>query len=261
MGASIARKGTHLERRVLCHQPVQGCASSCIMTCFSCAAMVFRYSKRARTFFTKYVPPEVTLLEMSPCQTLMCGVAYSCSYVLLLTLNDDYLLLIPHFVFVAFLSLYLVQHMITSLFLLHNCDAFIFFCTVLFLNFSPCSSLQGLIFVVDSNDRERIAEAKEELQKMVSSLPSVTQCVLPLLRQLCFWLLVITVWMGKSCFRDVISKIKNVRCSFCYCVSHDVWVSLNMCVGLCCVYLCVWVGGWCVSVCGWVVCVRTRVAC
>ena len=28
----------------------------CIMTCFSCAAMVFRYSKRARTFFTKYVP-------------------------------------------------------------------------------------------------------------------------------------------------------------------------------------------------------------
>ena len=27
-----------------------------IMTCFSCAAMVFRYSKRARTFFTKYVP-------------------------------------------------------------------------------------------------------------------------------------------------------------------------------------------------------------
>ena len=26
------------------------------MTCFSCAALVFRYSKRARTFFTKYVP-------------------------------------------------------------------------------------------------------------------------------------------------------------------------------------------------------------
>ena len=26
---------------------------------------------------------------------------------------------------------------------------------------------QGLIFVVDSNDRERIGEAKEELQKMV----------------------------------------------------------------------------------------------
>ena len=33
-----------------------GCAFSCIMTCFSCAAMVFRYSERARTFFTKYVP-------------------------------------------------------------------------------------------------------------------------------------------------------------------------------------------------------------
>ena len=29
---------------------------SLIMTCFSCAAMGFRYSKRARTFFTKYVP-------------------------------------------------------------------------------------------------------------------------------------------------------------------------------------------------------------
>lgn len=27
---------------------------------------------------------------------------------------------------------------------------------------------QGLIFVVDSNDRERIAEANDELQKMVS---------------------------------------------------------------------------------------------
>ena len=26
---------------------------------------------------------------------------------------------------------------------------------------------QGLIFVVDSNDRERISEAKDELQKMV----------------------------------------------------------------------------------------------
>ena len=27
---------------------------------------------------------------------------------------------------------------------------------------------QGLIFVVDSNDRERISEAKDELQKMVN---------------------------------------------------------------------------------------------
>ena len=27
---------------------------------------------------------------------------------------------------------------------------------------------QGLIFVVDSNDRERISEAKDELQKMVT---------------------------------------------------------------------------------------------
>ena len=30
---------------------------------------------------------------------------------------------------------------------------------------------QGLIFVVDSNDRERIGEAQEELQKMVSCTP------------------------------------------------------------------------------------------
>ena len=28
-------------------------------------------------------------------------------------------------------------------------------------------SVQGLIFVVDSNDRERIEEAKDELNKMV----------------------------------------------------------------------------------------------
>jgi hypothetical protein len=29
---------------------------------------------------------------------------------------------------------------------------------------------QGLIFVVDSNDRERITEAQDELQKMVAAL-------------------------------------------------------------------------------------------
>ena len=52
MGASIARKRTRLDRRVLCHLPAQVCASSCIMTCFSCTVMVFRYSKRARTFCT-----------------------------------------------------------------------------------------------------------------------------------------------------------------------------------------------------------------
>ena len=54
--ASIARKRTRLGRRVLRHKLAQGCAFSCIMTCFSCATMVFGYSKRARTFFTKYVP-------------------------------------------------------------------------------------------------------------------------------------------------------------------------------------------------------------
>lgn len=35
-----------------------------------------------------------------------------------------------------------------------------------FQNYS--TFLQGLIFVVDSNDRERIQEAAEELQKMVN---------------------------------------------------------------------------------------------
>ena len=34
---------------------------------------------------------------------------------------------------------------------------------------------QGLIFVVDSNDRERIGEAQEELQKMVGTLKIVFQ--------------------------------------------------------------------------------------
>ena len=32
------------------------------------------------------MPPEVTLLEIPPCQIPMCGVAYSCSYVLLIDL-------------------------------------------------------------------------------------------------------------------------------------------------------------------------------
>ena len=79
-GASMARKRTRLGRRVLRHQLAQVFASSGIMTCFSCAAIVFWYSKRARTFFTLNGPLEVTLLEIRPCQTPMCGVAYSCSY-------------------------------------------------------------------------------------------------------------------------------------------------------------------------------------
>ena len=37
------------------------------------------------------------------------------------------------------------------------------------LTFDP-QNTQGLIFVVDSNDRERIAEAQDELQKMVSDV-------------------------------------------------------------------------------------------
>ncbi len=46
--------------------------------------------------------------------------------------------------------------------------------TVMVAPFSP----QGLIFVVDSNDRERIAEAKDELEKMVRCLTHVVLCVL-----------------------------------------------------------------------------------
>ena len=84
------QKRTRLGRRVLRHKLAQGCAFSCIMTCFSCAAMVSRYSKRARTFFTKYVPSRSFgghVLEIPPCQISMCGVAYSCSYVLLPSCN------------------------------------------------------------------------------------------------------------------------------------------------------------------------------
>ena len=36
------------------------------------------------------------------------------------------------------------------------------------LSFSPSSLFQGLIFVVDSNDRERIGEAREELYRMLN---------------------------------------------------------------------------------------------
>ena len=33
---------------------------------------------------------------------------------------------------------------------------------------SPCSASLGLIFVVDSNDRERVNEAREELMRMLA---------------------------------------------------------------------------------------------
>lgn len=36
--------------------------------------------------------------------------------------------------------------------------------------------MQGLIFVVDSNDRERVAESAEELSKMVSSWLNKKNC-------------------------------------------------------------------------------------
>ena len=34
--------------------------------------------------------------------------------------------------------------------------------------FSDFQNTQGIIFVVDSNDRERVAEAREELQRMLN---------------------------------------------------------------------------------------------
>lgn len=34
--------------------------------------------------------------------------------------------------------------------------------------FTPCRCVSGLIFVVDSNDRERIGEAREELMRMLA---------------------------------------------------------------------------------------------
>ena len=40
--------------------------------------------------------------------------------------------------------------------------------SVLFLWASLPSSVAGLIFVVDSNDRERITEAREELTRMLN---------------------------------------------------------------------------------------------
>jgi signal recognition particle receptor subunit beta len=41
------------------------------------------------------------------------------------------------------------------------------FCKILFFQFSFFQNTQALIFVVDSNDRERINEAAEEMNKML----------------------------------------------------------------------------------------------
>jgi signal recognition particle receptor subunit beta len=46
------------------------------------------------------------------------------------------------------------------------------------------SVAQGLIFVVDSNDRERITEAQEELSKMVDNRPTDNKHVVTSLSQL-----------------------------------------------------------------------------
>ena len=84
MGASFARKRTRLGCRVLRHELVP----------FLALWPVFharRWSFDTQSVLVHFLPnmclcvaSEVTLLEIPPCQTPMCGVAYSCSYVLLL---------------------------------------------------------------------------------------------------------------------------------------------------------------------------------
>ena len=52
----LQKKLTRWGRRVLRYQLAQVCASSCIMSCFSCAAMVFRYS-----YVLEYFSPKIGL--------------------------------------------------------------------------------------------------------------------------------------------------------------------------------------------------------
>ena len=84
MGAPITRKRSCLgvESYITSYHKCAPLPGPCVITCFSCAAMVFQYSKRTRTFFTKTVSSVVTLLDFLPCQTSICGVIHSCSYVL-----------------------------------------------------------------------------------------------------------------------------------------------------------------------------------
>ena len=51
-----------------------------------------------------------------------------------------------------------------------------------------CCILQGLIFVVDSNDRERAPEAREELSKMVCFIAFVFSSSKLCATMLFFWL-------------------------------------------------------------------------
>ena len=76
IGALIARKWTRLRPRFLRHQLLQVCASSCLMTC------VFMRRERLSIlkaclyiFYLICAFTEVTLLEIPPCLTPMCGVA------------------------------------------------------------------------------------------------------------------------------------------------------------------------------------------
>ena len=82
---------TRLGRRVLRHKLAQGCAFSLHYDLFFMRGDGLSILKACSYHFLPNmclrVASEVTLLEIPPCQTPMCGVAYSCSYVLLLVLN------------------------------------------------------------------------------------------------------------------------------------------------------------------------------
>ena len=50
--------------------------------------------------------------------------------------------------------------------------------------------MQGLVFVVDSNDRERLKEAKDELERMVSQFYLSIFCVILGLNSILLWILI-----------------------------------------------------------------------
>ena len=87
MGASFARKRTRLGRRVLRHELVPFLALWPVFMRGDGLSILKACSYIFLPNMCLCVASEVTLLEIPPCQTPMCGVAYSCSYVLLVTPN------------------------------------------------------------------------------------------------------------------------------------------------------------------------------
>ena len=100
--ASIVRKRTRFGPRVLRHPLAQVHASSFLMTCFSCAAMVFRFSKRARTYFAKCVPSKGMLKfrRARPILLFLCTLAHSHPHIYFpIWKNSSSKFLLTHFVF------------------------------------------------------------------------------------------------------------------------------------------------------------------